>query len=489
MLLEYLYIRKYKSLIDCKVTFVPQQGYPKYYYEYFNKNNFTVLVGENGSGKTTLMSFLTNIFKNLQRHQDRIKSDFYLRYKLDINDEIKTVILEKENSNVFITIENQMAKSLILELDLKKGYTPKEHQIGYDQKVTYDEIRKYLPLKVIASVFSMHGEYKDYHPRSKGDRIIDIYDISNVYGENHFGFSLSRGISRFIYMYLKNTRKVDEFLRILNFKFAKRVLVRSNLYTPKFYPLYDLLEDDLDYFDEGKKLLIEQYKTVRQFINNHSVENDSVVSQNNNVYDLNEWIEINERNYSQLLKLEQDGLIYINDLIFLKNDEQITLGNMSSGEKMFFVRILSLLSSVEDNSLIIIEEPELHLNPSWTKQIVTMLQMLFSEYKVHFLIATHSYAFINTVFPENILYASQQKFINPDPTINTFLANEVEINNRFFVNSKKRNYVENILWSKVKDSSDEEIKEILGYLGESYTKFKLFNILLDRQGSNKDVED
>lgn len=483
MQLDYLYIKDYKSLHDCGVVFVPKQGYPDYYYEYFNRNNFTVLVGENGSGKTTLMSFVTNIFKNLQRYHRRIKSDFQLKYRLDINSSTKTVILEKKENDVFITIENQMIKSLLLELDLKKGYSPKKNQTKYDDKVTYDEIRSYLPTKVIASVFSMHGEYEDYHPRVKGDKIVGIYDISNVYGANHFGFSLSKGLNRFIKMYIENKRRADEFLSILNFKFANKVLVRSSIYTPNFYHLSDGLEEDLDYFDEEEKILIEKYRTVKQFINDHSVKND------NDSDDLNEWVEINESNYLRLLELEQEGLIYINDLEFMKNDEQISLGNMSSGEKMFFIRILSLLSSVEDNSLIIIEEPELHLNPAWTKQIVTMLQMLFSEYRVHFLIATHSYAFINTVFPENILYASQKKFINPDPSKNTFLANEVEISNRFFVNSKKRNYVENILWRKVKDSNIEEIKEILGYLGESYSKFKLFNILLDRQGINKDVED
>lgn len=70
---------------------------------------------------------------------------------------------------------------------------------------------------------------------------------------------------------------------------------------------------------------------------------------------------------------------------------------MSSGEKMFIIRILSILSEIEDNSIIIIEEPELHLNPSWTKQIVTMLHHFFNTYNVHFIISTHNYSFINTV--------------------------------------------------------------------------------------------
>ncbi|MCM3068275.1 ATP-binding protein [Priestia flexa] len=479
MQLESLFIKEYKLLRNCTVVFVPEGGYPNHYYDYFSNNNFTILVGENGNGKTTLMSFIARVFNDLQRYHDRISSDFCLKYKIEHNQETKAVKIEKENDNLFITVENSIPKSVLLELNPQQGYIIKENQIQYENKVTYDEIRSFLPTTIITSVFSFHGEYPSERPSNFiGDRIIENYDIAKVYGANHYGFSsLSKGISRFIETYRNNTDIVNELLSFLNLKFGNKILIRERFTT---LPSYGLEIDDDEEFDEifseEDRRLRDEYFSLEKLTERYSNGDDN-------------WVKVCEENYDLFLRYEKEEIIYMNDIAFEKNGELISLENMSSGEKMFFMRILSLLSSIEDNSLIIIEEPELHLNPSWNKQIITMLQMLFGNYKVHFLISTHSYAFINTVFPENILFANQRSFINPDPNINTFLANEVEISNLFFANSKKINYVENRLWKKVGEGSEDELEEILGYLGESYTKFKLFNIMLGKQGNKIDVED
>ncbi|WP_268624914.1 AAA family ATPase [Paenibacillus alvei] len=475
MQLQYIYIKNYKLLENCEVTFVPEEGYPDHYFHYFINNNFTILVGENGNGKTTLMSFIAKMFNDLQRYHDRILSEFRLKYKIEESNESKTVILEKEENNLFITVEDYLPKSLLLEWHPQRGNLIKEGQMIYENKVTYESIRQYLPSKVITSVFSMHGEYSvSRRGNFIGDIIVENYDIADIYGTNHYKFtSLSKGIYRFLEMYRKNTEVMVEFLNLLNFRFLNNVRIYSRLYS---YPYDELVMDlDDDEYDEEELGLRDKFLDLISFIEKHSDKNDG-------------WIDVSDDNYDRIQFYEKEKLIYINDLSFEKNGNIVCLSNMSSGEKMFFIRILSLLSSIEDNSLIIIEEPELHLNPSWTKQIITMLQMLFSQFKVHFLISTHSYSFINTVFPQNILFAHEKKFINPAPNTNTFLANEVEISNMFFENSRKLNYVEDKLWHKVLNSNEDEIEEILGYLGESYTKFKLFNILLEKRRSNNDVE-
>ncbi|WP_342554213.1 AAA family ATPase [Paenibacillus sp. FSL R7-0652] len=475
MQLQYIYIKNYKLLENCEVIFVPEEGYPDHYFHYFSNNNFTILVGENGNGKTTLMSLIVKMFNDLQRYHDRIMSEFRLKYKIEGCNEFKNVILEKEENNLFITVENYLPKSVLLEWHPRRGNIIKESQVKYENKVTYESIRQYLPSKVITSVFSMHGEYAVSRQKNFiGDKIVEHYDISDIYGLNHYKFtSLSKGIYRFLEMYRKNTEIMVEFLNLLNFRFSNNIRIYSRFNSYPYYELVMDLDDD-DYAEEDLKLR-NNFLNLNSFMEKYSPKNDG-------------WIEVSEDNYDQLLFYEKEKLIYINDLLFKKNGNDVFLSNMSSGEKMFFIRILSLLSSVEDNSLIIVEEPELHLNPSWTKQIITMLQMLFSQFKVHFLISTHSHSFINTVFPQNILFAHEKKFINPDPNTNTFLANEVEISNMFFENSRKLNYVENKLWHEVLNSNEGEIEEILGYLGESYTKFKLFNILLEKRRSNNDVE-
>lgn len=477
MKLESLYIKKFKLIENSHIFFAPEKEYPDHYYQYFNNNNFTILVGENGTGKTTLLSFIANMFSYLQRYHDRIPSDFCLKYKINHENFQKGVVIEKEDLNVFITVEGIIPKSVLLEFHPQRGYVVKEYQESFES-VTYEMIRPYLPTKVITSVFSLHNEYYKRPTNYVGDRIVDNYDISNIYGSNHYSFaSLTKGIYRFLKLYRQKSDVVDELLSLLNITFKNKVMVRSRLYTRAFYELTLDLEDE--YLSDEQKVQRDKFIALDDFIAEYTIKQGQTEN--------DKWVDVCEENYYLLLKYEDDELLFFNDLWFEKEGEFISLGNMSSGEKMFFIRILSLLSSIENDSLIIMEEPELHLNPSWTKQIITMLQMLFSDYNVHFLISTHSHAFINTLFPENILIANNGKFNNPK--FNTFLANESEISNNLFRNSKKLNYVENVLWKRVMDATPDDLEEIIDYLGESYTRFKIFNILLEKQGSNNDVED
>ncbi|MFA0189963.1 AAA family ATPase [Vibrio lentus] len=74
-------------------------------------------------------------------------------------------------------------------------------------------------------------------------------------------------------------------------------------------------------------------------------------------------------------------------LFFLKNDKPI---NLSSGQEVFSYMIPSLVAEIEDESLIIIDEPELYLHPTLEVALINMLKKLLSETKSSAIIATHS---------------------------------------------------------------------------------------------------
>ncbi|MBG9757299.1 AAA family ATPase [Lysinibacillus sphaericus] len=435
MKLKYIHIDNYKIIKDETINFIPKEGYPKYYYDYF-RNNFTILVGENGQGKTTLLSFITTIFHNIERYHDRIYGDFTMHYEIQLNGEEKQVTLEKEKDAIYITVKDTIARSLLLENNPNRRTGLNDPRNPYPLQVTYKEIKRFLPTKTIASVFSLHAEYPNSRTiRYIGEQRVKIFDIAKLYGANHYNFnSLSKGISRFVQMYEENRESVNNFFELLNLKFENKVRI--------FELNYGDIASEFDYLDEEG------------------------------------WIAITDDNKYKVLNMESNRDIYLNDLGFSKNGIDVNLSNMSSGEKMFIIRILSILSEIEDNSIIVIEEPELHLNPSWTKQIITMLHHFFKDYNVHFLISTHNYSFINTVFPENIIKVKYGEFQSWDSKKKTFLANEAEIHNMFFENIRSNNYVEEVLRKKIKEGNKQELKEIFDYLGESYNKFRLFNEMM-----------
>ena len=178
-------------------------------------------------------------------------------------------------------------------------------------------------------------------------------------------------------------------------------------------------------------------------------------------------------------------LIYINNFFIIKGGKEIPLSNMSTGEKMFLCRIFFILSEVEDNSIIILEEPEIHLNHAWVKQIVSIITLLFNKYKIHFIISTHNYAFINNLFKENLLLVNDDEIL--EPKINTFLANEKSISLELFGTSKNNNIFEDKILKIIGGNDKESIDRLIDVLGESYYKFLAFKRLSELE--EKYVED
>ncbi|ARA75356.1 ATP-binding protein [Pectobacterium brasiliense] len=90
--------------------------------------------------------------------------------------------------------------------------------------------------------------------------------------------------------------------------------------------------------------------------------------------------------------LEWD-LLQVSEIFFngLTQKKRIGLSTFSSGQQCMLLIILGILSSIENNSLICIDEPEISLHPEWQLEFIKLLQDVFSSFiGCHFLIATHS---------------------------------------------------------------------------------------------------
>lgn len=82
-------------------------------------------------------------------------------------------------------------------------------------------------------------------------------------------------------------------------------------------------------------------------------------------------------------------------ILFKKDDNEISIDELSSGEKQIVFRGIHLLKNIKklDGAAIMVDEPELSMHPKWQKNILTYYQDLFSESNVQnaqLLIASHS---------------------------------------------------------------------------------------------------
>ena len=80
--------------------------------------------------------------------------------------------------------------------------------------------------------------------------------------------------------------------------------------------------------------------------------------------------------------------------------EEFDINNLSSGEKQLFLRTLSIKMLEPNNSIILIDEPELSLHPKWQRRIIEVYRKIGENNQI--IVATHSPHILGSVSNENI---------------------------------------------------------------------------------------
>lgn len=87
--------------------------------------------------------------------------------------------------------------------------------------------------------------------------------------------------------------------------------------------------------------------------------------------------------------------------------EEFDINELSSGEKQLFLRTLSIKMLEPEDSIILIDEPELSLHPKWQQQIIKVYQNIGKNNQI--ILATHSPHILGSVRSENIIILSKNE--------------------------------------------------------------------------------
>lgn len=118
----------------------------------------------------------------------------------------------------------------------------------------------------------------------------------------------------------------------------------------------------------------------------------------------------------------------------------------SSGETQQLCQFISIMSAIEPNSLVLIDEPENSSHPNWQMSYIDWLQQIFHNYRdCHFVIATHSHFLLTDMNPEWSKIVALQKednrLIDIADDVNTYCWSTDDILYRVFHVRTTRNYV------------------------------------------------
>lgn len=81
---------------------------------------------------------------------------------------------------------------------------------------------------------------------------------------------------------------------------------------------------------------------------------------------------------------------------------EISFEDLSTGHKFFLHSLAHIIAYIEDNSLLLFDEPENHLHPPLLSFMISQIQIILNQYKSVILIATHSPIILQETFRNNI---------------------------------------------------------------------------------------
>ena len=216
-----------------------------------------------------------------------------------------------------------------------------------------------------------------------------------------------------------NWNKVEPFVLGDNYKkddfFEKGKILKEKLEVlPKI--IYVPTEINFQKMDTASTTLVQKYrfinvvdtnliKDIPSFIATKIItaifqnKNEKVGDVQKKVFDeINEIFEILEINV-KVEDISQDG----RNIPIFKNSagEKFDINELSSGEKQLFLRTLAIKMLNPENSIILIDEPELSLHPKWQQRIIDVYRKIGKNNQI--IIATHSPHILGSVRKENIM--------------------------------------------------------------------------------------
>lgn len=129
-----------------------------------------------------------------------------------------------------------------------------------------------------------------------------------------------------------------------------------------------------------------------------------------------------------------------------KQKDEYTFDQSSSGESSLLCQMVGIMSDIEPNSLVLIDEPENSAHPNWQISYIDWLKNIFLPYSnCHFVISTHSHFMLTDLKPQSsdIVALEKKDGIVRDVSegVNTFNWSVDDILYRVFHVRNTRNYV------------------------------------------------
>lgn len=363
-------------------------------------NYYSVIIGNNGIGKSRLLSNIIRLFNYIDKEvSPRSMPEFECNYTHSGSDFIIRRAPENRPSKEFykklprpsklFAITNSLSDTFPNDIymlppfirdESKNQEFQKQYYIYFGSRGRANNSSSYALINKSFDVFFNTRKTKAHLDKAK-----ELFDFMNYKPIIKMEFPLRQQVNEVIKN--KSMRSVingvlsnsEEYSNIRGLYISDSAIERAKVLVSK------MTDSDFDVID----------KIYHEAMNNNS-------SHLSLTLDLNS----SPRRLAEQQKIYQ-ALVMLNELSFLarrtfsftkKNGVEFYFQKASSGEVGLISMFLGLISVVKDNALIVIDEPELSLHPSWQFRYVELLDTMISDVKgCHVIIASHSHFILSDI--------------------------------------------------------------------------------------------
>jgi predicted ATP-binding protein involved in virulence len=370
-----------------------------------NTNRYTVVIGENASGKSELLREIIGAIiraklgekEHHSPYVDILDEHLSESYKHNVRQSIKDI-----NITVYVNdgddIENTFHYHSYSSKRTVKNYKGEEVTLSdgvFRNKfeTNISDVSNFTP-----NIIAISSTSYDKFPRINNDRVMgngfyvcftshqidynnkdtERYNIrSSNYNLNHQVSNLCESL--FLSVSKNRNAMLNGIFSWLSFD-SKLTIIYS--FNSKIHQLKNNVS-----LSEKQKNAYEHYHS--NVSKNESLGFDEIDSSRKMSLDLNNLSEEN----THLIELSKlDCITFHNvELMNTRSDDTVMLSTLSSGQLSLMYGLLGLISRIENNSLIFIDEPEVSLHPKWQEAVLEKYKGIIDTFeRCHLIAATHS---------------------------------------------------------------------------------------------------
>ncbi|OXA98199.1 hypothetical protein B0A75_14745 [Flavobacterium oncorhynchi] len=390
----------------------------------------SVIIGPNGTGKSFILRTISDIFTQFNIFQTsgvrniNLPFDFHIRYKLG-NDTFEIIshlqaLTKSKEKKTYLFYKNR--PFIVKHITLKTTNLFKSHEIKFANVLFPNHIivnsvmlndrflfknslsndfYQYLGARSTSSTASTKSAVKGVINKLFNESVNNpdfLDNLNELLGflefENKFEVEYNTKLHK---LFFTGNLTVNDFKQYYEYwwdeKFIYSKRARNNpIWSKPFYDKYykndeNKIKGVVDFLNEittsGK--LADKYKSTSKFL-----KVDFIGSR------------IDKNEVWKIIDLEKLDIINVNGINLKKNNSSLNINDISSGEYHLLISLIGVFSKIKENSLVLIDEPEISLHPNWQMKYITFLKKVFSNYpSCHFILTSHSHFLLSDLEGES----------------------------------------------------------------------------------------